>query len=127
MALTKDTIAKLAELYADDTEMLETLGDILKSFENYHAAIYEMETKMLIMNKNAYDTKDYQTMIENLDSSRTNSHNAVIANVSMLNRLAELSGQPPVYEGIVSKERPYRREIANAVLELAQEIILARL
>ena len=57
---------------------------------------------------------------------RTVIHNSVIANVNLLNRLAEKNGLHPVYDGIVSEERPYRREIANAVLDYVESIIKNR-
>ena len=45
----------------------------------------------------------------------------------MLNRLAEKENIPAVYEGIVSEDRPYRRELADAVLEYIRDIIKNRL
>lgn len=126
MALTRESIAGLAAFYADDVEILEVIDEVLNSFADYHNSIYKMETSLLTLNQNDMGTADYQSLVSSLDSGRTISHNAVIVNVSMLNRLAELAGQPPIYEGVISKERPYRREVANAVLEFVQEVISDR-
>lgn len=126
MALTKDVITRLADFYADDAEMLEVIDEVLNSFADYHNTIYKMETALLTLNPNGIDTADYQNLVSSLDNSRTSSHNAVIVNVSMLNRLAERAGQPPIYEGVISKERPYRREVANTVLMFVQEVISDR-
>ena len=53
-------------------------------------------------------------------------HNSVIANVSIMNRLAEQAGLPPVYDGIVSEERPYRTELADAILAFVADVITNR-
>lgn len=57
---------------------------------------------------------------------RTTCHNAVIANVSILNRLADQAGLPPVYDGTVSEKRPYRTELADAILALVADVITNR-
>lgn len=46
--------------------------------------------------------------------------------VNVLNRMAKSQNLPPFYDGVVSEERPYRREVANAVLEYVEETILNR-
>ena len=61
-----------------------------------------------------------------VDRTRTLYHNSVISNVSILNRMADKAGLDPVYDGVVSKERPYRREVANAVFEYIESIINSR-
>ena len=61
------------------------------------------------------------------DKTRTRCHNAVIAQVNCLNRLAEEAGIPPLYDGVVSEERPYRRQVADAVLDFVRDSILNRL
>lgn len=40
--------------------------------------------------------------------------------------MADKAGLDPVYDGVVSKERPYRREVANAVFEYIESIINSR-
>ena len=61
--------------------------------------------------------EEHKDTIANLDKSRTLQHNALLGNVNLLNRLAENNKLPLVYDGIISHERPYRREVANSVLE----------
>ena len=69
---------------------------------------------------------EYKENVSKLDKGRTNEHNSVLGNVNLLNRLAEKNGLPLVYDGIVSHDRPYRREVANAVLHYVEEIITNR-
>ena len=64
--------------------------------------------------------------INALDRSRTVAHNAVISGVKILNRMAKQADLPPVYDGIVSEARPYRREVANAVFAYIEDVIRNR-
>ena len=109
----------------DDAELLKEVRDALLSFEEYHTAIYKMETKRKIL-EGTMDARQFQEEITSLDRARTDCHNAVLANVSMLNRLAEMQGLPPVYDGTVSEKQPFRRQVADAVLGYVQEVILER-
>ena len=73
------------------------------------------------------DRETYREEIPYLDGIRTAKHNAVISNVKLLNRLAEQVGLEPFYTGTVSEERPYRTELADAVLLFVREIIENRI
>ena len=121
----RNSLRELIYLSVDDKELLDMIYDALISFERYHAAIYEMETKMKLY-YGAMDSLEYRKMENELDKLRTSCHNAVIANVGMLNRMAEEKGIPPIYDGVVSEERPYRRELADAILGYVSEIISER-
>jgi hypothetical protein len=85
-----------------------------------------METRLMMVSMNEMDLTNYQELVTNLDKNRTNSHDKVISTLSFLNRLAEQQKLPPVYDGIVSKERPYRKQVANAILEFVESTIKDR-
>ena len=93
----------------DDAKQTDLLLLCLQSFEEYHHSIFEMETKLKVFNYNNMDRKEYQDMRQKLDLSRTLNHNAVLKNIAIINRMAERAGTPPVYDGIVSEDHPYRR------------------
>ena len=124
--INKSSIEQLISRYADDKEMLDIIFNALSDFEDYHRRIYEMETKLKVYTPKSMNPEDYRDMRETLDRSRTSQHNMVIMNVGMLNRFAESENIPLIYEGTVSEERPYRRELANAVLAYVEEIIKNR-
>lgn len=124
--INKSSIEQLISRYADDKEMLDIIFNALSDFEDYHRRIYEMETKLKVYTPKSMNPEDYRDMRETLDRSRSSQHNMVIMNVGMLNRFAESENIPLIYEGIVSEERPYRRELANAVLAYVEEIIKNR-
>ncbi len=116
----------LIEANSNDKEMLDIIFNCLNDFEEYHRRIFEMETKLVVYSDKTMSREDYIDTRENLDKARTVSHNAVIMDVKMLNRLAEKNNIPLIYEGTVSEEKPYRRELANAVLEYVENIIKNR-
>ncbi len=123
--LCEETIAKLISIYKDDDKILKTIEQSITSFEEYHSAIFKMELWMKVFS-NTVSGSEYQENVSLMDKSRTTNHNSVLGNVNLLNRLANMNNLPPVYDGIVSHDRPYRREVANAVLEYVEKIVKNR-
>ena len=123
--MNRKALDNLIQACKADSELLEIIQDALRSFEEYHTAIYSMEIRKQLL-AGTVDALQYQEEIGEMDRRRTSSHNAVISNISLLNRLAEQAGLPPVYEGVISRDQPYRRQIADAVLDYVRDIILAR-
>ncbi len=126
MDINTESLKQLLSHYHDDQDMIDAITDALDSFEQYHAAIYALEIKKKLYAAGAMDTDSYREEIPALDRTRTVHHNAVLTQVNILNRLAKMAGLPLVYDGTVSEERPYRREVANAVLEFVEQTILNR-
>ena len=123
--MNRKALDNLIQACKTDSELLEIIQDALRSFEEYHTAIYSMEIRKQLL-AGTVDALQYQEEIGEMDRRRTSSHNTVISNISLLNRLAEQAGLPPVYEGVISRDQPYRRQIADAVLNYVRDIILAR-
>ena len=124
--INAETILKLSSLYAEDTEFLDILYSSLKSFEEYHSVIFNMETWMKVFSYKSVDKEEYQSKVTEMDRRRTMCHNSVLSSVNILNRLAAKEDLPLVYDGVVSEERPYRREVANAVLEYIENVVKNR-
>ena len=120
---SKDELHKLIDANKDDSECLEMIFQCVQSFADYHSAIFEMEVKREIFRNSGIGSEAYQDMVSTLDRTRTANHNAVLASVSILNRIAEKSNVAPIYEGVVSEDRPYRREVADAVLAYVECVI----
>lgn len=127
MLSNHDTISKIIARCEIDEGVLEMLGQILESFQSYHAAIYKLELQMKLYSHGGMDGDVYRNSIAEMDATRTINHNAVIANVRVLNRIADQYDLPPFYEGVISEERPYRRELANAVLEYVETVVRSRI
>ncbi len=60
------------------------------------------------------------------DQQRTSAHNLAIQSLGALNKLCEIKGIDLIYDGVISEDQPYRREIANAIIRLLGEIVEAR-
>lgn len=125
-SINNETLNGLIRHFKDDKDDLEMIVKALSVFESYHEAIYELEITRRLFSCNVIDAETYRTEYANRDRTRTVNHNAVIAQVGFLNRMAEEAGLPSFYDGVVSEERPYRRELANAVLDFVREIIVNR-
>ena len=125
--LSKESIDKLILKSSNDPKALNQIHSYLLSFSEYHAAIYQAETWAIVHN---YDENVPRAIMNpdyiELDGVRTSKHNAVIWNVNMLNKLCEKVNIPLVYEGVVSKDKPHRRDLANAVLAYTEDIINQR-
>ena len=123
--MNRYSLDELIRRSKNDPELLEAIQDALFSFEEYHRAIYTMEIrkKLLI---DTVDSHEYREEVSSMDRNRTANHNNVLANVNMLNRMAALYDLAPVYDGIVSEDQPYRRQVADSVLGFVQAIILER-
>ena len=123
--LNEETIERLIEIYRDEPKMLAVLERCFASFEEYHAAIVKMELWRKLYAK-AGEPDEFRSRVTEMDRNRTLNHNSVLGSVSMLNRIAEKNGLAPVYGGIVDKEQPYRRMVANDVLAYVEKIIQER-
>lgn len=122
-----DRLQKLIDHFRDDGEALEFIRDCVRSFSEYHAAIVEMEFWLKAYNYDNMGDSDYQHQRGSLDKIRTVRHNAVISHVSALNRMAAAAGIEPVYDGAVSEDRPYRRQVANGVLGYIEGLVRERI
>ncbi|MBQ3356233.1 MAG: DUF3232 domain-containing protein [Oscillospiraceae bacterium] len=116
-AINPEAISKLIKSSKDDSELLEYIYAALKSFANYHAAVMEDQLFPLVYSDGGIDAEQYRSRRSSLDKRRTVAHNALIANVNLLNRMAAAADVEPIYDGVVSEESPYRRMLANAVFE----------
>ena len=123
MEININALEKLIQTCRDDKESLDIIFDILKGFEEYHAKIIELEIRLKLYSTIILTTDEYQFIVTELDKRRAMSHDSILIGVNVLNRMAEKQDIEQIYSGTVSKERPYRREVANSVLNYLQTII----
>ena len=116
-------LEKLIQNNKEDKDILDMIFDVIKSFEEYHRSIVDMEIKLHIYSSETLDREEYQDMVTELDRRRTMCHDSVLTGMNVINRIAEKQKVEPIYSGTISKEKPYRREVANAVLDYIQTII----
>ena len=126
MSVNVDTLNGILRFFRDDQETIDMVVNALEVFEDYHKAIYVLEITRRLYATGAIDADKYRHDTVERDRTRTINHSALLGQVTLLNRLAEEAGLPPFYEGTVSEERPYRREVANAVLAFVRQVIVDR-
>lgn len=125
--INNETLNGLIRHFRDDRDDLDTIVKAIELFESYHEAIYRLEITRRLFSCAAIDPEVYRAENVRRDRTRTVNHNAVIAQVNLLNRMAAEANLPPLYDGVVSEEKPYRRQLANAVLDFVGDVIANRL
>lgn len=117
--INRSGLETLLQIGRRDPTIAYFLQDQLLTFPAYASAIYQSEIYLSVIGKDSGDINE----AERLDKKRTHAHNAVIASLDALNQLCEKNGIPPVYDGTVSESRPFRVEVADAVLAYIYEVI----
>lgn len=126
--ISKDNLEKLITVKKAEgnTRHLKAISDFFKLASEYHAAILEMEAWMKLNDSTTLDREEYQAKRMELDKQRRSKHNLLLIQVSMLNRIANNAGLEPIYDGTISEDRPYRRQVANAVLAFIETLVQER-
>ena len=127
MFINVETLNRLLERFGQDPDDLELITGALTSMENYHRAIYELELTRRLNGCGLLTGDDYRQRFQRQDATRTRCHNDRLSRIAMLNRLAEEAGLPPVYDGTISEETPFRRQVADATLAFVNDVMLNRL
>ena len=123
---SEENLNRLIIAAYDDTELMGFISERLSSFEDYHQAIYKQSIYSRLYSGKNQSREEYREKHMEFEESRTSAHNAVLASVKVLNRLAKECGIPVIYDGVVSEDNPYRRMVADAVLAYVESVILNR-
>jgi hypothetical protein len=124
---SKENLIKLAEAVSDEAETLSFISEALIAFTDYHRAVFEQQIYLMMYSGKIKPGYEYQAECMRLDKIRSGCHNVVIDKVTALNRLAAGHGTAKIYDGEISFEFPYRRQIADAVFEFSEELIKTRI
>lgn len=127
MKINGAAILSLSTHTQEDPLLRRQLQRTLQSFVEYHNAIYAMETWLLLKPSSYMDGAEYRFLYEEMDKRRTATHDAAIDNVIVLNRMALAAEHTLIYPEPVSRERPFRRYLADAVLDYVQDIVAHRM
>lgn len=103
----------LKRVEKQDAELVE---QALESCNRYINSIVNMENAIGVA-RFRMEAAEYREYIQQLDRSRKINHNATIVNVKILNRLCDLYGVKPVYEGDLDN----RKEVAAFAFRVVQD------
>lgn len=124
--IKREVITSLINTFTEDKEMLDIINSAMESFIEYYHAIYNAELYSKVYSYKSIERDEYKAKLMELDRVRSLNHNEVLTKVALLNRLAAMNNLGLVYDGVISEERPYRREVANAVIEYIETIVKER-
>lgn len=122
-SIDQTSISQLEKRFAAESNAEDAayLTETLLSFSKYASAIYELEVYMLINGKEANPDEH-----KRLDDKRSHAHDSVISHLEGLAGFCRIYDIPPVYSGALSRERPYRVDIADAVLAYVNDVLEKR-
>ena len=117
-ALTAAIKASTDEFAADD---LNALNDAMTSFREYVNKVDagEQQIKLAAFR---FEGEEYREMITRYDQLRHSQHEEAIANVRLVNRLAELYGTKSLFTGNDQE----RLEVADFCLDVVTELFIRR-
>lgn len=120
----KDKLSKLCGVLKDSNpEDMSIIADAVKSCAGYILAVVELEAFSQTA-KLQLEPAEYRDEVMRLDKSRSNAHNSCMANLRIVNRLAQVSGMDDIFPGIDDMDRA---EIADMYIKpVADEYFLKR-
>ena len=105
----------------DSVEDADSIKSAVESFIGYVREVCMSETRTKLA-YGQYEGSELRDLVETYDKTRTRAHEAAIANVGMINKIAEFYGVGPVFTGNVHE----RLEVAAFCMEITEKIFLNR-
>lgn len=106
----------------DAADDLEALDDAMTSFREYvmKVDVGEQQVRLAAVR---FEGDEYREMLTRYDRTRHDAHETAIANVRLVNRLAELYGVSPLFTG----DDQNRLEVADFALDVVVQIFQNRI
>jgi carboxylesterase type B len=105
----------------EDSECLDMMEDLIESASDYVRRVNVLEIGLMVGKYNK-EGAEYREYIEKLDKQRNNAHNALIANVKIINRLCRKNNLSLIYQG----NEEERVEIAEFAQQVVEELFNTR-
>lgn len=107
---------------ADAADDLEALNDAMTSFREYVNKVDAGEQQIMLAAVR-FEGEEYREMVTKYDQNRHNQHEAAIANVRMVNRLAKIYKTDPLFTG----DDTERLQVADFCLDVVIKIFQNRM
>jgi hypothetical protein len=105
----------------EDSELFESVHYAIESCGRYIETVTAMEAVILVQ-RFRLEPAEYRECLMEADKRRRTTHNGLIANVSILNRICKMVELPPIFEGEVEN----RIEVAEFAAQVATEMFETR-
>lgn len=128
---TKERVFEVLDIVHEDADAIRLIDGVLQSVFQYVETIYNMEVSMR-MAKYRLEGDAYREFVENLDTRRKQSHDALLSSIASCNRYLFEHYEGKVPEGGICKVDPstvqmnQRRAIGDWAIELESEILQQR-
>lgn len=109
----KQQINSLIEKLGDDKLLIDSVEKVVEDCGRYIKAVHDTEVAYTVA-RFKMEPDEYREYYANLDRNRKIVHDALIAGVRLLNRICQLCGQEPIYNG---------PEDRVSIAEFAKEIV----
>ena len=109
------------EIINTNNDYSSKVNSFIDNIFSYAAFIMKEQNMIALAKVEAYDTQDYQDRIKKIDNSRKIKHDAAIAALSVLNRMADNLNLEKVYNGPIDYNNETRGDIAHCIIEYAKE------
>lgn len=113
----KKELSELIFCHSNDKDVLDLISSVVRSSQKYLAAVVELEVA-LMTGKSSQSPDEYRATIGELDKKRSVSHNALISDVGILNRLCVKAGKPPMFGGSLEDRVAVAEFARNLLVEL---------
>ena len=106
----------------DAADDLEALDDAMTSFREYVNRVDAGEQQIMLAAVR-FEGDEYREMVSRYDRNRHDQHEAAIANVRLVNRLAEMYGVSPLFTG----DDQERLQVADFCLDVTVQLFQNRI
>ena len=106
----------------DAADDLEALNDAMTSFRDY-VSVVDCGEQQIRLAAVRFEGEEYREMISRYDRNRHNQHEDAIANVRLVNRLAELYGESLLFTG----DDQDRLQVADFTLDVVVQLFQNRI
>lgn len=120
----KERIANLMMAAKDEPDDMEFIESRMKTFTDYVAHVNWMETRIQRLTIEGVDGQEWRDQVQNLDSMRRSKHNVAMDAITQLNRMSQIYGVAPFYEGTVDHE--HRTNVGDVIGDIVNEYFKER-
>lgn len=117
----KEIFSRFIQEVSHDKDCLELLEDLIEACSNYVASVNDLEAALLSA-RYRMEAEEYRKYIADLENNRTRAHNALIANVKIINRLCSMNKLEPMFKCNLSN----REEVAEEAIKVVDDLFSNR-
>lgn len=120
----KQRIANLMRAAKNEKEDLDFIESRMEAFTEYQRHVVWMETRIQRIEMEGLRGEDYRNAVEPLDHARRSKHNVAMDAINQLNRMSQMYGLEPFYDGPVDHE--HRNQVGDVIGDIVNEYFQGR-